>query len=67
MKNALKLLLVVCFFSAGIAFAGNNYASKENHPLTDTLIPQEPTEPDTTKLPKDTTKIPVPEEENIFL
>lgn len=67
MKNTLKLLLVVCFFSAGVAFAGDNYSSNENQSLTDTLIPQEPTVPDTTQLPKDTTKLPVPEEEVNFL
>lgn len=63
MKNTLKLLLAVCFFSAGVAFAGDNYSSNQNQSLADTLIPQELAVPDTTQLPKDTTNLPVSEEE----
>lgn len=59
MKNTLKLLLVGCLFTAGFAFAGNNYSNENKNSVSDTLPPKHEPVPDTTKLPVDTTHLPV--------
>lgn len=55
--------MIGSIFSAGLAFAGNNYSDKTtNNSLADTIPPKENPVPDTSHLPTDTLpNAPVPD------